>query len=132
MGWSTSTNAYVHTIMEDVAMSDITLPAGWSLYRTNGDEVTWKHSTHTSAVPVLWIMKAKPPVKGVLNYLHRLVIGKKTSGSTETRNTIIDLSSRSVPDQDQSAVASRLVEMLIAISTTGGIDDLTITGDLPQ
>jgi len=113
-------------------MSDIVMPAGWTHYRTNGDEVVWKHSSHTSAVPVLWIIKAKPPVNGVLNYLHRLVIGTKVSGSAETRNAIFDVSARSVPDQDNTAVSARLGELYTALNSAGAIDDLTVTGDLPQ
>lgn len=112
-------------------MSSITLPAGWSLYRQNGDVVTCEHTSHTADVPVLWIFKAQPPVNGALRYNHHIVIGTKDAGSDESRNFILDVTARNVPTQDQAFINARLLEILTAISTTG-LEDMCVSGRIPN
>lgn len=112
-------------------MSAIVIPTGWSLYRNGNDEVIWQHTSHTAEAPVLWIIKSRPPKNGVLSYLHRLVVGIKDPGSEETRNLIVDVSVRNAPDQDGSAVASRMSELFTALATGGAIGDMTVTGAIP-
>lgn len=113
-------------------MSNIVMPTGWSVYRHGTDEVTWKHSSHTSEAPVLWIIKSAPPKStGRMTYLHRIVIGLKEAGSENTQNMIMDVRCSNAPDQDQVVVAARLAQILPAIGAAGGVEDMCVSGDLP-